>query len=148
MSNQVKQLKKMGPSILESQIFSTSQSYVDFFFRDDCVLAYTMGIKMLNSTAFPGSDLLRSLSFKKVIQLNNLQMSSTTMDEIVGESGQSLRLRDINSNPSKLFNKKKRQTKEHPFKDPIISHKSPHDLVFIQAPSKIIEKQLVRKGES
>jgi len=78
--NQMKNLQKLGPKILQKNIFQNQSACLgtNFFFHKDYILCYSPNIHLVNTDNFDGSDLLRSdwwgeNSYRKVVRLNESQ---------------------------------------------------------------------------
>ena len=57
---------------------------MNYFFRNDLILAYTPNIHLVGSNNFDGSHLFNKISnFKKICKLNDVEIDSIQINEII-----------------------------------------------------------------
>ena len=57
---------------------------MNYFFRNDLILAYTPNIHLVGSNKFDGSHLFNKISnFKKICKLNDVEIDSIQINEII-----------------------------------------------------------------
>lgn len=132
--NQMQTLQRLGPKILQKNMFQNSSH---FFFRNDCILCFTPNVHLVNTDNFEGAHLFKTdwwgeNPFRKAVRLNQpQQIMAQAVEEIVTDPGASVR-------PLDLTQKLKTNLKASREND----QKDPNELVWIQSNSQIIEKQI------